>query len=63
MFLSLPLFFAGCALLAYVLRRGFGFEQPTSVYIAALPALIVSLLLSAGIVRLQARRRAAKLGK
>jgi hypothetical protein len=60
MFLSLPLFFGGCALLAYGLRRAFALEQPISVYLAALPALAVSLLLSAIIVRFQARRRASK---
>jgi hypothetical protein len=60
MFLSLPIFFAGCALLAYLLRRLFGLDQPSSVYVAALPALVVALLLSAGYVRYQARRRAAK---
>jgi spore maturation protein SpmA len=60
MFLSLPLFFGGCAVIAYGLRRAFALEQPMSVYLAALPALAISLLFSAVIVRLQARRRAAK---
>jgi hypothetical protein len=60
MFLSLPLFFGGCALLAYGLREAFAFDQPMSVYVAAVPALILSLLLSVLIVRFQARRRAAR---
>ena len=60
LFLCLPLFFGACALLAYGLRRAFAFEQPVSVYIAALPALALSLLLATLIVRFQARRRAAK---
>ncbi len=60
MFLSLPLFFGGCALLAYGLRQAFAFDQPTAVYVAAVPALILSLLSSALSVRFQTRRRAAK---
>jgi apolipoprotein N-acyltransferase len=60
MFLSLPFFFGGCALLAYWLRQAFAFDQPMSVYVAALPALIVSLGLAILIVRFQALRRAAK---
>jgi hypothetical protein len=60
MFLSLPLFLVGCALLSYLLRRGLGFDQPTSVYIAALPALVASLALGAVIVRIQAKRRSAR---
>jgi hypothetical protein len=63
MFLSLPLFFGGCALLAYALRRAFALEQSASVYIAALPALALSLVLAVLIVRFQTRRRAAKMAR
>jgi hypothetical protein len=60
MFLSLPLFLGGCAVLAYGFRLAFGFDQPMSVYVAALPALACSLALGVLIVRFQDRRRAAK---
>lgn len=63
MFLSLPLFFGGCALLAYALRQAFAIDQPMSVYLAALPALVLSLGLAALIERFQVRRRAAKSAK